>query len=215
MLEKINWLGHSSFRITDNLIIYVDPWKLNENVKADIILITHSHFDHMSIPDINNLIKQKTTLVAPESAKSELSEVNCEKIFMNPNENKIVKEINISTIPAYNQDKDFHPKSKKWVGYVIEIDGEKLYFSGDTDYIPEMKNLTDIDIAFLPISGKYTMNVNEAVNAALDIYPKYAIPTHYGDIIGDSNDAKEFIRLLREKDPTMETLELEKETEIF
>ena len=215
MLEKINWLGHSSFRITHNLIIYVDPWKLNENVKADIILITHSHFDHMSISDINNLIKEKTTLVAPESAKSELSEVNCEKIFMNPNETKIVKEINISTIPAYNKNKDYHPKTKKWLGYVIEIDGEKLYFAGDTDYIPEMKKLEDIDIAFLPISGKYTMNVNEAVNAALDIQPKYAIPTHYGDIIGDSNDAKEFIRLLREKDPTIETLELEKETEIF
>jgi L-ascorbate metabolism protein UlaG (beta-lactamase superfamily) len=215
MLEKINWLGHSSFRIMANLIIYVDPWKVNEVIKADIILITHSHFDHMSIPDINNLIKEKTIIVAPNSAKEELSEIKCEIKFMKAGEKINVKGIPIESVPAYNNDRDYHPKSKGWLGYVIEMDGERIYFAGDTDFISEMKDLKNIDIAFLPISGTYTMDVKEAVEAALEIHPKYVIPTHYGDIIGESDDAKEFISRIRQEDPSIEALEKEKESELF
>jgi L-ascorbate metabolism protein UlaG (beta-lactamase superfamily) len=215
MLEKINWLGHSSFRIMSNIIIYIDPWKVNEHIKADIIFITHSHFDHMSIPDINNLSKKETIIIAPYSSKEELSEIKNEIIFLKPNQKININEISINSIPAYNKERDYHPKSKEWLGYIIEIDGERIYFAGDTDYIPEMDKLKNIDIAFLPISGTYTMDVNEAVEAALEIHPRYVIPTHYGDIIGDSDDAKEFINKIRDIDPSIEALEKEKESELF
>lgn len=211
MLEKINWLGHSSFRITSGFIIYVDPWKINDFVKADLIFITHSHFDHMSLPDINSLIKPGTIIIAPESAKDELSEINCQVQFVNPGDKIIIKGVPIEVIAAYNKDRDYHPKSKLWVGYVIEVDGERLYFAGDTDYISEMSDLEDIYAAFLPISGTYTMDVKAAVKAALDIHPRYAIPTHYGDIIGENEDANEFIDLIRKEDPSIEALKKESE----
>jgi L-ascorbate metabolism protein UlaG (beta-lactamase superfamily) len=215
MLENINWMGHSSFRIITDLVIYIDPWKINEEIKADIIFITHTHFDHMSIPDILQLLKEDTILVAPLSAKEELSEIKNKIEFMKPNDKIIVKEINVEAVHAYNKNKDYHPKSKNWLGYVIELDGERIYFAGDTDYINEMKDLENIYAAFLPIAGTYTMDLDEAVKATLEIQPKYVIPMHYGDIVGTKNDGKTFINMVKNADPSIEAFEKEIDTELF
>ena len=99
-------------------------------------------------------------------------------------------------MPSYNRDKDFHPKQKAWLGFIVEVDGVKIYHAGDTDFIPEMKDLK-VDIALLPVSGTYVMTAEQAVEAALAIQPKLAIPMHYGAIVGDDKDALAFKESLK------------------
>jgi L-ascorbate metabolism protein UlaG (beta-lactamase superfamily) len=111
-----------------------------------------------------------------------------------PGDNIIIKDVSILAVPAYNMGKAFHPKANGWVGYIITINGNKIYHSGDTDRIPEMKGLV-VDVAFMPVGGTYTMDAKEASNAIKDIKTVYAIPIHYGDIVGSRKDAKEFAGL--------------------
>ncbi len=110
-----------------------------------------------------------------------------------------VKGVKIEAVPAYNTNKEFHPKEKGWVGYIFEVDGKRIYIAGDTDYIPEMKDFKDVDIALLPVSGTYVMTADEAVQAALDIKPKVAIPMHFGKIVGTESDAERFASSLKGK----------------
>lgn len=190
-MENIHWLGHSSFKITGEKIIYIDPYQIDDTEKADIILITHPHYDHLSLEDINKIRKENTIILAPEDARDKLSDFKPVK----PYQFLTIEGIKIETIPAYNTDKQFHPKEKNWVGYVIEINGKRIYHAGDTDLIPEMEELKDIDIAMLPIGGTYTMDVTEAVQAVNIIEPKIAIPMHYGKIVGTKLDAEKFKEL--------------------
>lgn len=190
---KIEWLGHASFRITDkkeNIVIYIDPFKIDTNIKADLILITHSHYDHFSLQDIEKIRKDSTLIYAPK---------DCDNIFtiVEPDMSLEYRGIKIETYPMYNISKPFHPKNKKWVSYVIKIREVSIFHAGDTDLIQEFYSLPEITVALLPVGGTYTMDYQEAAKLCEIIKPKYAIPMHYGTIIGSLEDAKRFKELAK------------------
>ena len=188
MLENVHWLGHASFKITGEKIIYIDPYQIAGGETADIILITHDHYDHLSMDDIEKIMGEKTVVVAPASAGDAIKG-NLKKV--NPGDTLTIEGVEIQAVPAYNIGKEFHPRDKNYVGYVFKIGGVSYYHAGDTDYIPEMKDI-HVDVAFLPVGGTYTMNAEEAAKAAEDIKPKVAVPMHWGSIIGSEKDAEKF-----------------------
>lgn len=193
---KIEWLGHASFKISNKLKIYIDPFELTEGEKADLIFITHEHYDHCSIKDIKKLVKDDTIVIATEDCIAKLRDF---KVFpVIPGKNYEVRGIKFYTLPAYNISKAFHTKASNWVGYVIEVENVKIYHAGDTDFIPEMKELKGIDIALVPVGGTYTMNAEEAAKAVNSFKPKIAIPMHYGKIVGSETDAEKFKKLVKE-----------------
>lgn len=196
MIENIKWLGHDTFKITGEVVIYTDPFKIKHNDRADIILITHEHYDHFSPEDIKKLIGPETVVVMPEDCSGK---IDAKEVVVKPGDRLTVKGVEIEVVPSYNTNKKFHPKEKGWVGYIFKVGGKRLYIAGDTDYIPEMKDFKDIDIALLPVSGTYVMDAEEAVQAALDIKPKIAIPMHYGSIVGSEKDAQYFADKLKGK----------------
>ena len=185
---------HSSIKISERQIIYSDPYKIEkEKHDADIILITHDHYDHYSEEDIEKVMKEDTIIVAPKTAKIFNKIKN--KVEVIPNEKYEVNGIKIETIPAYNIKKQFHPKANEWVGYILEIEGKRYYIAGDTDITPENQQVK-CDIAFVPVGGTYTMDYNEAAELINIIKPKIAIPMHYGSIVGTKQDAENFKKLL-------------------
>jgi L-ascorbate metabolism protein UlaG (beta-lactamase superfamily) len=189
MLEKIHRIAHDCFRFDGPVTIYTDPYKVpDKQPKADLVLISHEHFDHCSSEDLAKIVKEDTVIVACESCKGKVSG---NVRFVKPGQRLEVKGVNIETVPAYNTNKNFHPKNAGHVGYLFTLEGQKIYFAGDTDQIPEMKNIT-CDIALLPVSGTYVMTVDEAVAAAKDLKPKVVIPMHYGAIVGSENDPLDF-----------------------
>ncbi len=193
ILNKINWLGHDCFRIDSDKVIYIDPYQIEPGIKADIILITHEHFDHCSLEDIEKIRTDDTLIITEKDSAKKLSG-NVQ--VMKPGETTTVDGIKIETVPAYNLNKEFHPKENGWLGFIIEIDGERIYHSGDADYIPEMEGIK-ADIALLPVSGTYVMTAEEAVKAALTLKPTVAIPMHYGSIVGSLEDAQRFEQALQ------------------
>jgi len=193
---KIDWLGHASFKITNKRVIYIDPYNIQADEKADIILITHSHYDHCSIEDIKGIVKDGTIIIIPPDCQSKLSGIQGINVHLAKPGKKIEAfGIIIEAVPAYNINKNFHEKSNEWVGYIINTDGKRIYHAGDTDFIPEMKELKEIDVALLPVGGTYTMDAAEAAKAANTIKPKVAVPMHYGSIVGSEKDAKRFKEL--------------------
>ncbi|MBA3060547.1 MAG: MBL fold metallo-hydrolase [Nitrospirae bacterium] len=195
MLKDIHWLGHDTFKITEEKVIYTDPFKIKKADSADIILITHEHYDHCSPEDVKKIQGPNTVIVTVSDCAKKLSG----KIkIVKPGDKINVEGIEIEAVPSYNTNKPFHVKERGWVGYIFKVKGQRIYMAGDTDHIPEMKNYK-CDIALLPVSGTYVMTADEAVKAALDIKPKIAIPMHYGSIVGDKNDAKKFADGLKGK----------------
>jgi L-ascorbate metabolism protein UlaG (beta-lactamase superfamily) len=190
-MENIRWLGHATFMITGEKTVYIDPYKMTERIPADIILITHSHFDHCSDGDIRRVQRPGTVIIAPAECP-----IAGKKTLL-PGQKLNIDSVSVEAVPAYNTNKSFHPKSSKWVGYIITINGKRIYHAGDTDFIPEMVGMKDIDIALLPIGGTYTMNPEEAAKAAEAINPKIAIPMHYGTIVGNKSDAQRFKELCK------------------
>lgn len=194
MLKNIEINCHSSIKITKGKTIYVDPFKIEkESHDADIILITHDHYDHYSPEDIEKVATNETIIVAPKTVKA-LSKMK-NVILVESNNTYKAEGIKIETISSYNTNKQFHPKENQWVGYIIEIDGTRYYIAGDTDITPENKQVK-CDVAFIPAGGTYTMNYKEAAELANIIKPQIAIPTHYGSIAGTKEDGIEFKKLI-------------------
>lgn len=195
MIDNIHWLGHDTFKIEGEKVIYTDPFQIREKDTADIILITHDHRDHCSPEDIQKIQGPDTIIVATPDCKDKLSgDVRA----MKPGDRISVGGVEIEAVPAYNTNKQFHVKERGWVGYIFTMNGQRIYLAGDTDHIPEMKTF-DVDIALLPVSGTYVMTTEEAVRAALDIKPKIAIPMHYNSIVGTEEDAERFAEGLKGK----------------
>ena len=196
MIANIELIAQSAIRIKsqDNKVIYFDPFKLggNYNNDADLIYITHSHFDHFSPEDILKIKKEDTKIIAPEDLREEIEKIGFDErnvLLVKPNNEYNIERIEFSTIPAYNINKNFHKKEFNWVGYIVNIDGEKIYVAGDTDNTEEARNVK-CDIACVPIGGTYTMTYEEAADLINTIRPKLAIPTHYKTIVGSVQDAQ-------------------------
>ncbi len=199
----IELIAHDCFCVKNSQTIYFDPYQLPEGKleKADLILVSHEHFDHCSTKDLQKISDKNTTIVASEQCQSILNPLKnqVKKInYLKPGQGLDVSGIKIEAVPAYNVDKfrspgiPFHPKFDNKCGYVVTVDGKRLYHAGDSDFIQEMRTLKNIDIAFLPVSGTYVMTAHEAADAAMVMKPRVAIPMHYGTIIGSRDDAESF-----------------------
>ena len=199
MLNNIEVLCHSSIRMDKGKIIYVDPFHIEENYQdADIILITHSHYDHFSEEDIEKVRKDDTIIYVTEDYVENARQLGFSEnkiIGVKPNQTYYEGNMEINTVPAYNVNKQFHPKENNWVGYILKIDGISYYIAGDTDITEENKKIK-CDVAFVPVGGTYTMTAKEAAELINIIKPKVAIPIHYGDIVGTKEDATTFVNSL-------------------
>ena len=202
---EFHWTGHDGFRIVDTKsgrIIYIDPYQLTNKQKgrkdADIILISHNHFDHLSNEDLKDLANSNTEIVTANECIEKLQSLPTNKITaLKPGEKALVKGVTIEAIRAYNINKKFHPKMDNKIGFVITIDSHRIYHAGDTDIIPEMEGLNP-DVAMLPVSGTYVMTADEAAKATNEIIKpsKIVIPMHYGTIVGSKEDADKFKALV-------------------
>jgi L-ascorbate metabolism protein UlaG (beta-lactamase superfamily) len=195
VMIDIHWHGHDTFGVADaGRQIYFDPYKLPDGLPpADVIFITHGHGDHFSPADVARVRTDATVFVAPVDVAADIGK---QATAMKPGDQTEVAGLVVKAVPAYNVNKfrspgvPFHPKENNWVGYVVTLtDGTTLYHAGDTDFIPEMKDL-EADVALLPVSGTYVMTAEEAVEAANAMMPKVAIPMHYGGIVGTDADAE-------------------------
>lgn len=192
MLDKITWLGHDGFKINASQTIYIDPFDLKGELEpADVICITHDHYDHCSPGDVAKILREDTIIIAAENCRGKLKG---DVRWVRPGDKVTVKDLTVEAIPAYNVNKEFHPREAGGVGYILSVDSSKIYHAGDSDPIPEMEGL-DVDIAMLPVSGVYVATAEEAVEAANMINPKTVIPMHYGSIVGSRADAERFKEL--------------------
>lgn len=197
MYEEIRVLTHSSIKISGSRTIYFDPYEMKEaDHDADVIFITHDHFDHFSPQDIKRAAKEDTLLILPESIKGQERQTEIKNIkFVCPNGTLELKGLTVTAIPAYNPQKPFHTRDKNYVGYLVAMDNTVYYVAGDTDMTPENQRI-QCDAALIPIGGKYTMDYREAAELVNRIKPKLAIPTHYGTVAGSPDDGKRFAELV-------------------
>ncbi len=192
-MEEINWLGHGGFRIKGRgRIIYIDPYNINWSETADFIFITHSHKNHFSVKDLKKISGEKTNIYATCDCTEHLDWFPGWVIAVVPGETYQAGNFSITAIPAYSLSHDRHPREKGWVGYIIDFGDMRIYHSGDTDLIPEMREIKKLDYAFLPISGKGVMNAEEAARAAAILKPTLSIPMHYSSRPGDTKEAEKF-----------------------
>jgi len=199
----ITRIAHDTFRIAGSKVIYVDPFKVTKNDEADIVLISHEHFDHLSLEDLDKVIFPGSVILASPLCRDGLKSVKVKAIhYLDPGGKHTVGQVEIEGLPAYNLDKGpepgkkFHPPGEKRLGFLIKMDGTTVYHAGDADFIPEMKSI-QCDIALLPVSGTYVMTAAEAASAADAIKPKIAVPMHYGAIVGSEADAHKFKSLVK------------------
>ena len=201
MLEHIHWLGHDTFRLDGSSTVYIDPWKLPAGARpADLILVTHDHFDHFSAADIARIGSAATTLIGPAAVTGQVSSLTT--VTLAPGEAATVGGVTVTAVPAYNLDKfrsagePYHPREAGYLGYVVEMDGRRIYHAGDTDAIPEM-SAVHCDVALLPVGGTYTMTAEEAAAACEELDAAAAVPMHFADIVGSRADAERFRELCR------------------
>ena len=202
MTDKIKVFTHSSIRIESRMgNIYLDPFRMEEAPHdAAYILITHNHYDHYSPEDIGKAGKRDTVLIVPDrmEAKARKEAGSVGKICtVKPGTYHEFDGLELETVPAYNNLKPFHPRSAEWVGYILRLDGQRIYIAGDTDVTKENKQV-QCDIALVPIGGTYTMNAKKAAELVNSIRPSVAIPTHFGSIVGKKEDADEFRENVKE-----------------
>jgi len=198
---KVHWLGHDSFVLEGSKTIIIDPFQAKGNFKADLLLISHEHYDHLSPEDIRRFTTPATRLVAPKVCEAGLSGFKLQKTFLAPDSRFEVLGTTIETIPAYNLNKFrtpgevFHPRRDGRVGFIVTLDNIRFYHAGDSDATPEMKSLK-VDVAFLPVSGTYVMTAEEAAEACAQMKPEVAVPMHFNKIVGTRADAERFKRLV-------------------
>ncbi|HSR31504.1 MAG TPA: MBL fold metallo-hydrolase [Anaerolineae bacterium] len=197
LVGKLHWLGHDSFRLEGPPVIYFDPWKLKGKPPvADLVLVSHEHHDHCSPDDVEKVSGPDTVIVAAGTAGKQLPGAQ----VVRPGDRLPVSGMEIEAVRAYNVNKfrspgvPFHPKEAEHVGYVVTVEGVRIYFAGDTDHIPEMADI-DCDVALLPVSGTYVMTVSEAADAARTLSPPIVVPMHYGSGIGTANDGHRLTEL--------------------
>jgi L-ascorbate metabolism protein UlaG (beta-lactamase superfamily) len=195
---KISWLGHDGFLIEGRKILCIDPFKIEKGMVSDLVLVSHSHFDHLSLDDIKKVISTDTIVIAPKDCEPKLNNLKIKEVkIIGVGESLEVIGAMVKAVPAYNINKfsspgiPFHSEDFGGLGYIIEIDGVKIYHAGDTDLIPEMEDI-NVDIVFLPVSGTYVMTPEEAAQVTRKIRAKLAIPMHYGTLIGNMSDAEKF-----------------------
>lgn len=184
----------SSIKITGDKVIYFDPLKVEENHDADYIFITHTHWDHFSLEDIQKIRKESTKIIGPSDMKDDLKTINFKEeniITTIPNQELFLDNIKVETHPAYNNNKNFHPKENAWLGFVITVDNTTYYIMGDTDALTENENIK-CDVLCIPIGGTYTMDAKEAADFTNKINPKIVIPIHYGLVVGNKEDLNTF-----------------------
>ncbi len=195
MLKNIKWLGHSTIKFVNDKVIYIDPYNIKKNYNdADIVFITHNHYDHFSKEDLKKCIKNETKIIVTEDLIEECLNLGFKKeniYSVIPNSKYEIDNIVFSTIPSYNINKKFHPRENNWVGYIIKINNIQYYIAGDTDITKDAEEVK-CDVAFLPVGGTYTMNYKEAAELANKISPKIVVPIHYGLIVGTKKDAERF-----------------------
>jgi L-ascorbate metabolism protein UlaG (beta-lactamase superfamily) len=191
MSLQIQWIGHASFRLaSEEIVLYIDPWKLPAaQPDANLVFVSHGHFDHWSADDVAGVSRDTTTVVGPADVVESLPAGR----VLTPGERLESAGVSLEGIPAYNVDKDFHPKANSWLGAMITLGGTRVYYAGDTDRIPEMDALSGVDLALLPVGGTYTMNAAQAAEACQAIGAKIAVPYHWGDIVGTEADAQAFV----------------------
>jgi L-ascorbate metabolism protein UlaG (beta-lactamase superfamily) len=194
VFKNLRWLGHDAFLLrAGGKSIYFDPFQLGPGLPpADIICISHAHYDHCSPADVL-AIQQPSTLIVTEIQAA--AKLTGKIVTLAPGERREVEGVTIEAVPAYNTNKQFHPQANHWLGFILTVDGVRVYHAGDTDYVPEMKNIR-ADIALLPVSGTYVMTAEEAAQAAMAIGPKIAVPMHYAAIVGTTDDAARFAAAL-------------------
>jgi len=196
-------ISHDTFRIAGSKVIYTDPFRVAKRDEADLVLVSHEHFDHMSLDDLKKVCVPGTTIVASPLCEEGLKAVKVKETrFLDPGGKLTIGQVVVEAVPAYNINKFrepgtvYHPKAEKRLGFIVTLDGTRVYFAGDTDFIPEMKSIK-CDISLLPVSGTYVMTAEEAAEAAKAISPKIAVPMHYGAIVGSDADAKKFKALVK------------------
>ncbi len=182
----MKWIGHASFILEDKgKTVYIDPFKLSKEYgRADVIFITHSHFDHFSLDDIAKIADEKTEFVVPHDCKDKLKYKNVK--VAKPLDSGNADGINFKAVAAYNTNSarlNFHPKANNWIGYIIDYYGTSFYHPGDTDIIDEMRGIKT-DVALLPMGGTYTMDVGDAIKSASLIKAKTYVPMHYKMLLG-------------------------------
>ncbi len=200
-LENVKVFGQNSIRIMfNNKVIYIDPLYIDDEYNdADYVFITHDHYDHFSPEDIKKVIKDDTKIVMPDKMRDKISKLDIKdnnSLFVFPEETYKIDDLEFKTTYSYNKLKPFHPKSNKWVGYILNLD-QNYYIAGDTDNIPELQDLK-CDVAFVPVGGTFTMNYKEGAALINSIKPKIAVPVHYGSIVGEKEDGQRFIDLVDE-----------------
>jgi L-ascorbate metabolism protein UlaG (beta-lactamase superfamily) len=193
VLERFTWFKQSAYCYRgDGITIYIDPWGIPKEDPADVVFITHAHFDHYN-PDLEKVRGPKTKIVAPADVARELSG---DVTPVRPGQKLTIAGISVQTVPAYNshpQRLQMHPKANQWVGYVLSLGGQRYYHAGDTDHLPELEQVK-AEVAFIPIGGTYTMDASEAAGLARKIAPQIAVPMHYGYVVGTVEDANQFAK---------------------
>jgi len=190
MSIEIQWIHHASFRLSAGAtVVYIDPWKLlGEPKDATVVFVSHGHYDHCSPDDVAKVSTPETQVLGPPDTADQFPGGQ----VLQPGQHADVAGVTIDAVGAYNLAKQFHPKGNGWLGAVIALGGVRVYYAGDTDLIPEMSDLADVDVALLPVGGTYTMDAAEAARACEAIGPTAAVPYHWGDIVGNAGDAQQF-----------------------
>jgi L-ascorbate metabolism protein UlaG (beta-lactamase superfamily) len=197
---EITWLGHDGFKIKKDKTVYIDPYRLGGAAEqGDLVLVTHEHFDHLSLDDLKRVVGPETTVMTIPACEKDVKGLRPKRVHVvRPGERLEAEGIQVEVLPAYNLNKfrspgnPFHPKQDGKVGFILGIGGVRIYHSGDTDHIPEMAQAKGVDVALLPVSGTYVMTPEEAAEACRTLQPAVAIPMHYGAIVGSAADAETF-----------------------